>query len=123
MDLAIKILIGLLSVPLAGLGMKTMFMPKSMVEKMGVEPHGAHGLNTMRADIGGLLLSSAALLVLGLVTMNTAYFLAVAVVMGVVALGRVIGLAVDGFDKDVVPPLVVELVLVAVLVVAHLRFG
>jgi len=38
-------------------------------------------------------------------------------------LGRLVGLALDGFDRSVVPPLVVEVVMVAVLLASHAQFG
>jgi hypothetical protein len=40
MNKGIKIFIGLLSIPLFVLGLKTMFDPTSMIEKWGMEPRG-----------------------------------------------------------------------------------
>ena len=88
-----------------------------------MEPQGIHGLNTIRADIGGLLLVNVIMMVIGLWRCNTTWFLAVAVIMSTVALGRLIGLAIDGVDAAVVPPLVVELVIAGVMLVAHRRLA
>ncbi|MDN3685126.1 hypothetical protein QW180_22235 [Vibrio sinaloensis] len=41
--------------------------------------------------------------------------------MVAVAIGRVVGLVLDGFDKAVVPPLVLELVIAAILMFAHFK--
>ena len=123
MDLAIKVLIGLLCVPLLGLGLKSMFKPASMLGDLGFAAPGAVGLNTIRGMLGGLLLACVVMLVSGLLLQETVWFLAVAVVMGVAAIGRIVGIAVDGFDKAVVRPIVVEVVIAVVAVAAHIRLG
>jgi hypothetical protein len=123
MDLALKILLCLFCVPLLGLGIKVMFKPSSMLDDLGLAPPGAVGLNSIRGMLGGLLLASVVMIVLGLVLQETVWFLAVAVVMGVAAVGRIVGIATDGFDKAVVRPLVVEIVVAVVAVAAHVRLG
>lgn len=119
MELTLQILVGLAAVMLAGLGTVSMFAPRRMVANFAIEPVGAPGLSTIRSVIGGLFLACVAMLVLGLTTGQTLGFVAVAILMGVVAFGRVVGIFADGFDKAVVPPLVVELVIIAVLVAAY----
>ena len=63
------------------------------------------------------------MLAYGQATGQTLAFVPVAVVMAVVAFGRIVGFLADGFDKAAVPPLVVELVIVAVLVGAHMQLA
>jgi hypothetical protein len=63
------------------------------------------------------------LLATGLATGNTTFFLAVATVMGVVVFGRVVGIVVDGFDKKVIFPLVAEMVMVTIFIVAQTQLG
>ena len=60
------------------------------------------------------------MLVLRLVTGQTTWFLAVAILMAGVILGRIVGVVRDGLDKAVIPPLVIELVIGSVLLAAHL---
>jgi len=43
--------------------------------------------------------------------------------LGAVAVGRLIGIVFDGFDKSIVPPLVVETVMVTILVAAPILLG
>jgi hypothetical protein len=121
MSRAIKISVVILCLPLLVLGLGAMFNPMAMLERFAVEPDGIHGLNTLRADIGGLLLGTAVLMLLGVFRNEKTWFLAAAVMMGVVAFGRLVGLAFDGFDPSVVPPLVVELVIVGAVIFAHRR--
>lgn len=119
MDSILNILVILATLALTGLGTMSMFAPRRMIANFAIEPVGAHGLSTIRSVIGGLFLASVALLVIGLTTGQTLGFVAVAIVMGAVAAGRIVGLMADGFDKAVLPPLVVELVIIAILLSAH----
>lgn len=123
MQLTLQILVGLATVMLTGLGTMSMFAPRRMVANFAIEPIGTAGLSTIRSVIGGLFLASVAMLAIGLVTGQTLGFVAVAILMGVVAFGRIVGIVTDGFDKAVVPPLVVELVMITVLLTAHLQLA
>ena len=123
MELALQILVGLATVMLLGLGTMSMFAPRRMVKNFAIEPIGTAGLSTIRSVIGGLFIASVAMLAFGLATGQTLGFVAVALLLGVVAFGRVVGIVTDGFDKAVVPPLVVELVIIGVLLTAHTQLA
>lgn len=123
MELTLQVFVGLAALMLAGLGTMSMFAPRRMVNNFAIEPIGTAGLSTIRSVIGGLFLASVAMLAIGLVTGQTLGFLAVAILLGVVALGRVVGIVTDGFDKAVMPPLVAELVIIAVLLGAYVQLS
>lgn len=115
----LQVLVGLSATFLAGLGARTMFSPTSMLDVLAIEPQGPAGLNTLRGFLGGLFLGSSVLLATGLATGQTVFFTAVATTMGVVVLGRLVGLAADGFDRKVVFPLVAEIAMVTLFIVAR----
>ncbi|WP_420584800.1 DUF4345 family protein [Ruegeria sp.] len=123
METTLNILVILATFMLSGLGIMSMFAPRRIVANFAVEPVGTAGLSTIRSVIGGLFLASVALLVIGLTTGQTLGFLAVAILMAVVAVGRIVGILADGFDKAVLPPLVVELVIIAVLITAYTQLS
>jgi hypothetical protein len=116
-----KILVGLIAIPLLIGGAKAMFDPTALVERIGVEPSGVVGLSTIRGALGGLLMGSGAMIIGGLVRKNTEWFLAVAALMAVATLGRLVGLGLDGVDPAAVKAAVVEAVIVVVMVIAHKR--
>lgn len=118
-----SVLVGIICLALCGLGVMSMFAPKKMVKNFAIEPQGSAGLNTIRGVIGGLFIAGVSMLMAGLVTGETFWFLAVAIVLGVVALGRMVGILLDGFEKSVAPPLVLEVVMVAILIAAHFQLG
>ena len=119
MEIVLQVLVGLSCLFLLFLGAKTMFAPHSMVEIIAIKPEGSAGLNTMRGFLGGLLIGSSIVLTAGLVTGNTTFFLAIATVMGTVVVGRLVGIAFDGFDKKVVFPLIAEIFMVTTFIVAY----
>ena len=56
MTLALQVVIGLFTVPMIALGLKTTFAPSTMLETLAVEPKGVPGLNTVRGLAGGFFL-------------------------------------------------------------------
>ena len=90
MEIVLQGLVGLSCLFLVGLGARTMFAPKSMVEILAVVPEGSTGLNTIRGFLGGLFIGSSIVLASGLATGNTTFLLAVATVMGVVVASQAV---------------------------------
>ena len=83
-----------------------------------MDPLGLTGLNSLRSMFPGILIGSALMMQIGIWKRNTTWFLATALLMGVVAFGRLLSFAVDGYDPASLPPTVVELLILAVLVFA-----
>ncbi|MEM8765831.1 MAG: DUF4345 family protein [Pseudomonadota bacterium] len=96
MDLLLRVLIGAIALLFLVMGLGYVFDPASNAADLSLTPIGEHGLNTLRGDLGGLFLGSTVLLVLGLVQRRIEWFLSVAVFMGVIASGRIVGFVVDG---------------------------
>lgn len=114
----LQALVLLSSLPLFGLGLGAMFIPERMLELLDLTPRGTYGYNTIRSDIGGLLISSGLLIVIGWRTRNASWFLATALVMGLLLVGRFVSLALDGVTAQAVPAIVVEVVVVSLMLIA-----
>lgn len=122
MQIAIKVVVGLIALLLLVMAFNLMFDPADSALGFNVTPIGIDGLGTLRADLGGMFLASAVLLVLGLVQQKAQWFYAVAILMGLIALGRLIGFVLDGGPSDVtLPAFIAELVFVAILTFAGLK--
>jgi hypothetical protein len=115
---ALLALVGLLFL---GIGLNFMFNPVTMGAEFGLAPDGVVGLNTIRGDLGGLFLAMSMMVAAGLATGQRLWFLAVAVLIGSIALGRLLGFVIDGVAGNSLPAFLVELVLLAILVLAHRR--
>ena len=96
MALALKIISGLFALLFLSMGVGFMFDPAGSGVGVGLSPVAELGLNTLRGDMGGLFLASTALIGLGIFLKRGDWLLAVAVLMLFIALGRLIGFAVDG---------------------------
>jgi uncharacterized membrane protein YphA (DoxX/SURF4 family) len=122
MDMSLKIVIWLIGLLFAFMGLNTMFDPLANVESLGLTPVGEQGLNTVRGDIAGLFLTCTVLLVLGLIKRRAEWFLAVAVLMAVIAFGRVVGFVLDGSPTDTtLTAFAFEIVIAAVMILASRR--
>ncbi|MEM7093123.1 MAG: DUF4345 family protein [Actinomycetota bacterium] len=117
METTMLIIAGVLAAPLAALGLRSLLIPRNMGDAVGLEARGVPGLSEIRSVLGGLLAGSAALIVFGLATEEPTWFYAVAVLMAVAVVGRLVSLAADGVDKTVVPPLVIEIVIGAAMLI------
>ena len=119
MEILLKVIVGLFAGLFLFMGGTFLFDPAAASEQLALTAMDSHGLNTIRGDLAGLFLGSGILLVLGLVQKKSAWFLAVAVLMGTIAAGRLVGFAMDGSPTSAtITALAVELIMVAVLVLA-----
>ena len=91
-----RVIPGLVALLFVVMGVQFVLDPLAGAEQVSVEALGPAGLNTIRGDLGGLFLSSAILLIIGIVRAEAPWLLAVAVLMIVIATGRAIGFVVDG---------------------------
>lgn len=115
MTLALKILTGLFSLMFLALGIQWMFTPEAAAARLGIELAGPAALNTARGDLGGLFMAGCILIGLGLRTGEPRWLQAAVVIIASVAIGRVVGLVLDGFATQSVMGLSVEIAMIFVL--------
>lgn len=124
MTILLRILVGLIALLLLVLGLNLMFNPAAAAAGLGLTPEGSLGLNTLRGDFGGMFLASTVLLALGLVRQRAEWFLAVAVVMGLIAIGRIVGFVIDGAPTSATgAAFAVEILIVLVLLAASRKLA
>jgi hypothetical protein len=115
MRLALKVGVALIGLILAlVLGLRWMFTPESVAAELGITNTAAS--STGRADLGGLFLGAGVLCALGLRPGGGRWLWAVALLIGCVALGRALSLALDGYQGQMLGFLGVEVGMVAILV-------
>ena len=118
MAMVLKVLVGVVALLLALLGVRWMFMPESAAVELGIVLGSAEALNTARGDLGGMFLAAAGLCALGLRSGDGRWLQAVAAVIGCVAVGRLVGIVLDGFSATAGTSIAVEVVMVAILLSA-----
>ena len=124
LNIILKILVGLVGLFCAGMALLWIVTPESGGAQFGVALNGVQGLSSGRADVGGMFLATAVLSFLGLRRGKSAAgnLYAAAIIMGSVAVGRIVGFALDGVIQMTLMPFIFELLFVAVLVTAARQF-
>lgn len=117
----LKALVAVIAALLGVLGLRWMFAPASAAAEVGIGLGDAVALNTARGDLGGLFIAGALLCGVGLARGNAGFLEAAALVLGCVAVGRVVGVVVDGFSPAALVAIVVELVMLSVLLLTAAR--
>ena len=123
MLITIKVLVGLVGVLMALMWFQILINPQQFAEQLFLLPKGAEGLNTFRADVGGIFFSGAIFSFLALWKNNSQWLLAAALLMGGAALGRLTGLLMDGVNEASVAGMVFESVLVLLFLVGYKKLG
>jgi hypothetical protein len=118
MALALRILVGITGILLAFLGLRWMFAPYGIAAEQSITLGDVVALNTARGDLGGALVAAGVLCAIGLRTGQGLWLQAVAVIVGSIAVGRVVGMVSDGLAMSSLVPFAVEVVMVAVLLAA-----
>jgi hypothetical protein len=119
MVVTLRLLVGAFALLFLVMGAGFLLDPAGSAAGLSVTPEGVHGLNTLRGDMAGLFLGSTVLLILGLVRREAIWLLAVAVLMVAIALGRLVGFALDGAPaQETIVAFGFEVVIAAVLLLA-----
>ncbi len=123
MQIALKVLVAVIGLLLGSLGLRWMFAPVAIAAELGVSLGNEVALNTARGDLGGLFLAGALLCAVGIARSDGRWLQALALLLGCVASGRAVGIVVDGFTSQAAVAIAVELVMLAVLLLAARRMS
>jgi hypothetical protein len=111
MVVTLKIVVGLIGLYLIAIAGMWMLMPETVSVQFGITLNGVQGLSTGRGDIGGMFLATGILCLLGLRSHASAsvFLYSGSIILGAIALGRLIGFVADELVAMTVVPFVVEL--------------
>jgi hypothetical protein len=123
MVIVIRVVLGLIAAFFVVFGVRFMLTPDAMAAAFFVTPAGVAGLSTVRADLGGAFFGIGACIVLGLFPRATRWLHAAALILGTIAVGRLVGIVADGSPRSAITALIVEVVFVILLVVGARRLG
>ena len=124
MQIVAKIIPGLVALLFLSMGLNALFDPMGAALQFGVEPQGSLGLSTLRGDLGGMFLTCTVLLGLGVWKAQGHWLVAVAILMGLIAAGRIVGFMIDGEPNPAaVTAFVAEIVIAAALYFSSTRLS
>lgn len=116
---ALRLAVGLFGVVFVALALGFLIDPVPAASKLGVGPLGPLGVATLRADLWAFFGTGGILSVASAVR-NDARLLTAPLLMIAMALaGRLITVAVSGFDQTMVPPMVAEAIIAVLLVLGY----
>lgn len=114
----LRLLAGLIGVLFLALGLMLLFTPARQTAQFEVLATGNAGLSTMRGDLGGLFLGMAVFTLIGAISASKMWLTVPAVFLSFIVLGRLMNLMLDGRSSEAVQALLLELVLIAILLLA-----
>ena len=123
MTIGLKIACGLYAALMALFGVRWWFAFDGMALEWMVEPLGIQGTNNLMGDMGAVFFGTAIMIALGLRAGHSVWLLAGALLMAIVALGRLLGYVTIGFVPETVVSLVFEIVSCALLIWTHMRMS
>lgn len=119
MERVFRCLVGLIGLILLFIGLGFYFVPDKLASQFMVHPTSPAGFATLRGDLGGLFLGMAVFCFLGALEAKRHRLIVPTVFLAAIILGRMINLVFEGVTGPGVGPLLLEIVLVLVLVVAQ----
>ena len=119
----LRLAIGLISALAVLLALRIWAAPGMTGAALGLSVEGAVGLATLRADIAGFFAGVGLLALAGVVRNDRRLLVAPMLLVGLALLGRVITLALDGLAPPLVPPMVVETVVLVLLAGGYRTLG
>ena len=119
----IRGLVGLVAVLALLLGARFWLAPAAIGETFGLHTVGPLGLATLRADIGALFLGLGVLSAAAAIRDNRRLVTAPLVIIAIALTGRLITAATAGLPHEGLPPMVVEVVMLAILAAGRRWLG
>jgi len=119
MRVVVRGLVG--AVGVLGLLLAALFLLRTepAAAKFGLQALGPLGLASLRADMVGLFGAVGILSLMGAVRDRGDLLLAPLILLGLALAGRTISLLMTGLSPDLIRPMAVEVVLVAILALGH----
>jgi Domain of unknown function (DUF4345) len=113
-----RILLGLIALFFLVSAFRFFFMPEAIAEEFFIVPSGVAGLSTIRADLGGGFFAVGTFVLLGTLGRGAHWLYAAATFLAAAAVGRAIGLMLDGAVPNALIAFGAEVVFVLVLLFA-----
>jgi hypothetical protein len=116
-------LVGLIGVLALLIAARLWVGPEAPAAAMGLKADGGLGLATLRADVAGFFAAGGLFALAGAIRGEGRLLTPPAVLLGLALAGRLLTVGLDGYEASMLPPMVIEAVLVAILLFARRRLG
>lgn len=118
-----RVVIGLVGLFNLAVGIGFLFVPQQLAAAFFLSPIGTQGMATLRADFPGFFIGASVFALLGAWRADARLLLVPMLMLGLALTGRVVSIALDGMAPTAIQPMVVEVVMLALLLVARRSFA
>lgn len=112
MSLIIRLLVGVAGLLAVVIALGFWINPDMLAVQFGIAPQGPLGFSTLRADFGALFAGTGVLAIAAAVRTNARLLTAPLLLIGVGFAGRLLTIALSGYDASMLQPMAVEVVLI-----------
>ncbi len=119
----LRVIVGVIGVLALLVAARLWIGPAAPAAALGLTADGPLGLATLRADVAGFFAAGGLFALAGAIRGEGRLLTPPALLLGLALAGRVLTVAVDGYVPEMLPPMVIEAVLVAILLLARRRLG
>lgn len=112
MGLIVRLLVGVAGVLAVVIALGFWVNPDMLAAQFGIEPQGPLGFSTLRADFGALFAGTGVFAIAAAVRNSARLLTAPLLLIGIGFAGRLLTIALTGYDASMLQPMVVEVVLI-----------
>ena len=118
-----RAVIGLVGLFNLVIGAGFLLMPQKLAAAFFLSPIGSQGLATVRADFTGFFIGASVFALVGAWRADPRPLLVPTLMLALALTGRAVSLMLDGAPPTAFPPMLVELVMVTLLLMAQRSFA
>lgn len=123
MQVVIRALVGLLGLAGVLIALRIWMAPEAVAVQLGLGVSDSLGVATIRADVAGFFGGAGAISLFAAIRNRGRLLVAPLVLVSIALTGRVLTVALNGYNETMLPPMVIEAVLVTVLGVGIMKLA
>lgn len=123
MQVVIRALVGLLGLAGVLIALRIWMAPEAVAVQLGLGVSDPLGVATIRADVAGFFGGAGAISLFAAIRNRGRLLVAPLVLVSIALTGRVITVALNGYNETMLPPMMIEAVLVTVLGVGMMKLA
>lgn len=118
-----RVLVGVVGLLALLLALRIWIAPEEVAAQLGIQAAGPLGIATIRADMAGFFAAGGGLSLFAAIRNRAGLLTAPMTLIGLALSGRIITVVMNGVSNDMIPPMAIEAVLLAVLAFGRMRLA
>ena len=123
MQMIARVLVGVVGLLAVLLALRIWMAPAEVATQLGLQAASPLGIATLRADVAGFFAAGGVFSLSAAIRNRAVLLTAPMVLIGLALTGRLITAAMNGISNDMIPPMAIEAVLLAILAFGRMRLA